>query len=249
MKLIISILTVFLGATSFSEISDPEGVFIAANEAYDSTNYKEANDLYTILLDEGYKGKELYFNFGNTNFKLGNLALSILYYEKALKISPNWDKPIKNLAIARKSLTDKHEQTRLGFSQWISGFVGFTTDFWAWMSILCLLVAFIAFIGYKKLNSDLMRKVTKAKFIGFSVLFFLLVGVSIIKYHVERSSSAAIITSSSVTLKSDPSITSESIFVLHEGSKMVILAQEDNWLKVRFGSQEGWLEESSLSYI
>lgn len=250
MKNIFNILILsFLATISFAEISNPKGLFMDANNMYDSANYQDAAGVYQTLLDENYQSKTLHYNLANTYYKLGDLAKSILHYEKALKIAPKFKEAQINLEIARKSLIDKHEVSREGFVHWISSFIGFNTDFWAWLSIISLFVALLAFAFSKRMHKPLLKKVAHIKFIFFSVAFTLLLFLSFMKYQAETTHYAAIISTTSVTLKSEPNLASESTKVLHEGSKIIILAQSNGWVHARFGANEGWVEESSLSYI
>lgn len=250
MKKIVYIITfLFITSISFGEISDPKGLFKEGNIAYDSSDYEKATEIFQTLVDENYQSKELYYNLGNTYYKLGNLSKSILYYEKALKLSPNWEKAIKNLSIARKSLIDKHEKSREGFVHWISSFIGFSADFWAWLSILCFFFGWIAFVVYKRLSYSWKKRLAYIKFIFFTGAFVLLLFLSFMKYQSETQHYGAIVNTPSVTLKAEPNLTSESVFVLHEGSKIVVLSSQNGWIEARFGSTVGWVEEESLSFI
>lgn len=250
MKKLIHLLCLIIFSNSlFSEISDPEGVFLEANRYYDSLKYEDAQGVYETLLNENYISKEIHYNLGNCYYKQGQLASAILHFEKALKLAPNWEKAEKNIEIARKSLADKHEATREGFTQWLSSFVGFSTDFWAWLSILILFFSFLAYVVAKRIKKRFLIEIAKLKFIGFLILFFALVGITIVKFQSENNKSSAIIMNPSVTFKSDPNITSESVFVLHEGSKVVVISSVDGWVEARFGANVGWIEQEVIAFI
>lgn len=234
---------------SKAEISDPEGVFKEANTQYDSSNYEQALTYYQTLVDENIESAELYFNLGNTYYKLSNFPKAILYYEKANKLSPNDSHTLKNLGLAQTKVTDRQERTRVGFSTWISTFFGLTVDFWAWMSIISLLFALIAFVVYKRLDNRFFKSAAKIKMIVFGVVFVLLVTVSYMKYHTEINSNLAIVMEPSITLKTEPNKVSENTFVLHEGSKVVVLREENEWSEIRFGANEGWIENLNIEKI
>lgn len=248
----IILITSFLlsfGFVSKAEISDPEGLFVEANRLYDSSNYEQALTYYETLIEEGIESTELYFNLGNTHYKLNNFPKSILFYEKANKLAPNKKHIDKNLEIARTKITDTQERTRMGFATWVSSFFGFSVDFWAWASIISLLFALIAFVVYKRSNTNLFKRAAQIKTYFFSLLFLLFVVVSSIKYNAEVNSTTAIVMEPSITIKTEPNRVSENAFVLHEGSKVVILSQQNNWSEIRFGANEGWIEDSNIEKI
>ena len=77
-----------------------QSAFDEANAAYAEGRYGEAAAMYQSLLDE-QPDAQVYYNLGNTYFKQGELAQSILAYERALRLNPN-DKDAKyNLAFAQ----------------------------------------------------------------------------------------------------------------------------------------------------
>ena len=51
-------------------------------------NLKKALDSYFKVLNENYHSAELYYNIGNTYYKLDSIANSIFYFEKAKKYLP-----------------------------------------------------------------------------------------------------------------------------------------------------------------
>jgi tetratricopeptide (TPR) repeat protein len=82
-----SIITVIL--LIFSSIiinaQDVQDKFEQANQFYTDGQYSSAIDIYEELLQNGYETPEVYFNLGNSYYKLNDIAYSILYYEKAKK--------------------------------------------------------------------------------------------------------------------------------------------------------------------
>lgn len=81
--------------------------FIAGNEAYQSGAYDEALDNYLRIVDAGFESSPLYYNIGNTYFKLGNLGRSILNYERAARLDPRNSDISTNLELARSLTADE----------------------------------------------------------------------------------------------------------------------------------------------
>ena len=83
--------------------------FEKANTYYLSENYSEAAEAYETILASGSHSTELYFNLGNSYYKLNKIGPCILNYEKALVLSPNNERILNNLSFAKKMTVDKIE--------------------------------------------------------------------------------------------------------------------------------------------
>jgi len=87
-------------------LAQNESLFDKANSAYNEGNYEIAIDNYEQILENGETSAALYYNLGNSYYKLNNLAPSIYYYEKALQLDPNDNDIRNNLAIAQNLVID-----------------------------------------------------------------------------------------------------------------------------------------------
>ena len=72
-------------------------------------NTKKPFQVFHLFLKQGQHSKSLYFNLGNSYFKINDIANSIFYYEKALLLSPNDKDVLNNLDFTKKALIDKIE--------------------------------------------------------------------------------------------------------------------------------------------
>ena len=60
----------------------------------------------------------------------------------------------------------------------------------------------------------------------------------------------AIIFSSKVEIKNAPSTTSDEVFELHEGTKVIVLDELDNWKKIKIADGKiGWIYADYLKEI
>ena len=90
---------------SYSQNSD----FDEANMLYNEGRYIDAIDVYNKILDSGLHSSDLYFNIGNSYYKINDTPNSIFYYEKALLLEPDNESVKNNLAYAQNMLIDKIE--------------------------------------------------------------------------------------------------------------------------------------------
>jgi len=76
------------------------------------------------------------------------------------------------------------------------------------------------------------------------------VAAAIYERNVFVNEKPAIVFSEIVSLKSEPKKSSTDVLILHEGTKVYILENVDNWLKVQLTDDTtGWIEESSIKEI
>ena len=164
---------------------------------------------------------EVYYNLGNSYYKAGDIAKAILNYERALLIQPGNADIRANLEIARAKTIDKVIPVPEVF------FVSWTKSL-----INCLSVDAWAKVGV--------------------VCFVLLANVFAFQQKNELlNRNNAIVLTPSVTVRSTPSESGTSLFILHEGRKVEI---KDNsmrkWKEIRLeDGKVGWVPASSVEVI
>ena len=86
MKNIIIILTLVFSVIGTAQSVD--SLFVKGNDLYKQEKYHKAIESYKEIENSGVASDELYYNLGNSYYKLNEVAPSIYYYEKALKLNP-----------------------------------------------------------------------------------------------------------------------------------------------------------------
>jgi tetratricopeptide (TPR) repeat protein len=226
--------------------------FEEANTLYNDNKYAEAIDKYESILDSDMHSAALYFNLGNANYKLNNIAPSIYYYEKALQLSPK-DKDIaNNLAFAKNMTIDAIDNVpEVGFSRIIKNIVNsFNTDTWAKIAIGGVLLFVLLFLMYH------FSYRTSKKRIAFiiSVLSLLIgcfsVAMAFQKDRLNKKDNPAIVFAQESRVKVDPNQTSEEVFRLHEGTKVQVLDTYEDWKKIQLSDNStGWIPSKDIKLL
>ena len=101
MKKYLFILIIVLAQSAY-----PQGEirFDSATVAYNKGDYEKAISFYMEILEEDQHSAALYYNLGNSYYKLNQIAPSIYYYEKALLLDPN-DKEIRSNLVYAQNMT------------------------------------------------------------------------------------------------------------------------------------------------
>lgn len=222
------------------------------DSAYIRNDFAAAIQIYESLLQQG-ESAEIYYNLGNSYYKADDMARAILNYERALLLSPGNADIRANLEIARSKTIDKVEPIpEIFFVTWIKSLINSqSSDAWAHTAIVAflLLLASLALFFFTQ-----QLKWKKTGFAG-AILFLVITVVANVfaaqqkRYLTERKD--AIILSPSVTVRSTPSESGTSLFILHEGHKVEIKdGSMREWKEIRLeDGKVGWVPASTVEVI
>ena len=222
------------------------------NQSYIDGDYAAAVNAYQAIENRGYSSSRLYYNMGNAYYKQGQIGRAILYYNRALVVSPSMEDAKHNLEIAEAFAKDKIAVVPEFFlNRWMRTLrSAFSCNVWGGLSVAMLAIA-IAFGLIFLLGSQI--KVRKSGFYGAVVALLLFVVVTIFAVSASRDildRSAAIVMSSAISVKSSPDRAATDIFVIHEGTKVTISSEVDGWCEVTIADgKKGWTESSHLERI
>lgn len=247
-KLIFAIL--FISSFSFGQ--NNKVLFDEANKLYNEGDYESAIEKYTAILESGEHSAALYYNLGNANYKLNKVAPTIYFYEKALLLSPN-DEDIKtNIAFARNMTLDAIEvMPQTGFTKIIENSIGkLSYETWATLSVIFTVLFVITFLIYYFSYKNYIKRL----FFIISILAIILCVFSVTlafqEYSNVQKDKPAIIFALESEIKSEPNDRSESIFLLHEGTKVNVLDQLDDWKKIKLADGKiGWISKDDLKEL
>ena len=226
--------------------------FEKGNDLYQKGKYEQAISEYESILATKQHSAELYFNLGNCYYKLNKVAPAIYNYEKALVLNPDDAEITNNLKFAQKLQIDEIKVVpQVGFSKMVHDFTSiFHYNTWAWISVGLATLFLLCFLGYYFSRFTLTKRIF---FFGmFALLLLLLISVSSAiseKNHYENEKPAIVFTEI-VLVKSEPQSASNTVFTLHEGTKVFVLEALDNWKKIQLtDGTEGWIEKTAIREV
>ena len=232
--------------------------FAQANATYNQGNYTEAALQYEQLIADAKAQMaltddyaEVYYNLGNAYYKQGELAHSILAYERALRLQPRMKDAKENLRFVESKITDRIEDTHSFFLQdWLISFRNlFKEPTWMWWSIVLFCVMLAGGLLFLLSHESVVRKIAFHT-AWISLLLSIYTGANAITLHQrDLNRSEAVIIQGVVNAKSSPDKSGTDIFQLHEGTKVRITDQLGDWYLVRVAQYEGWIENKLLERI
>lgn len=232
--------------------NDALKIYHQANIAYQKLDYESSIRLYEQLIKNKSISEEVYFNLGNSYFKAGNFAKAILNYERAKKLDPDDEETTFNLKIASLKVVDKIENVpQIFYKKWINQFsVLFPADTFSIVLIILIWLLFASAAFYITANS------VEGKKFSFILLICLLFisGIGVVmasrSYAIVRIDKQSLIMSTSVYVKSSPDEKGNDLFILHEGTKVDILDEFNNWRKIRIANGSiGWMKVDEMEII
>lgn len=237
-----------VGATAQTSVERWE----VGNKAYIEGNYDKAIEEYTAILDGGEYSMKLYYNLANAYFKKGANGKAILYYNKALRIAPSQEDIRHNLALAEAQTKDRIAVIPEFFlNRWLRT-VRNSMSCMVW-SVLSL-VAFGVLLAFALLF--LLASRLRWRKLGFYgalcafVLFVVMTSFAVSSRNDMLSHNEAIVMGTAISVKSSPDRSATDLFVLHEGTKVKVLSEVDEWCEVVIADgKKGWTLKSNVEEI
>lgn len=233
-----------------------------ADSAYTNDNFQEAVALYNEAINTEGTSSTLYYNLGNSYYRLGQLGNAIVSYERALRLDPTNSDAKANLAFVNSKIIDKPIDSGTFLSNTFDKLIlTQSPNTWAWLALISFIlflccVAIYIFSRYIPLR--------KTGFFGGLVLLIIsivLIILALSSANKAISHDSAIITSPSVILSTSPRSPkdrSEEAVLLHEGTKIEIVdsisSQTDSipnkWYEVKIDNiNRAWINASEIVII
>jgi len=230
-----------------SERISADSLFALGNRYFRIEKYDYALDTYSAILEQ-VEHPDLYFNMGNTFYRLGDVGKAVWAYEKGLQFSPRQKDLNHNLDIVNTRVQDRIEMPQgYFFIEWYSSLKNQYTlqDLIVWGGLMILLFSLAGF--FKEFG------ILDMVFAGRTQIFFLILtvvihGLALDKYWELSDREEGVVVSSVVNVRSAPVDRDEKvIFRIHEGLKVDIAQSQPGWFEIiLLDGKKGWIPYKSL---
>ncbi|MBL19585.1 MAG: ion channel protein [Flavobacteriaceae bacterium] len=249
MKIILSF-ALFSCLTCFGQ--DPEDLFRSGNIAYNKGAYDRAIVYYDSVTSLGVHSPELYFNRGNAYYKKNAIASSILNYEKALLLDADNEQLINNLAYAQNMTLDRFTSLPESELKKATADLVFLKSVRGWSMVLIAVfwLAVFSFFLFKRSNSSMLKRLFFTGFVISLLLSILTVVIILQQQNTLHNTNPAIVFVQSESFRAEPNMRSEVLLTIHEGAKVFILEDVEDWIKIKLQNGSiGWIPRSSVQPI
>lgn len=235
-----------------SEISS-EDLWNDANAAYGQGDWNAALQSYESISELGLESAQLYYNIGNTYYRLNDYARAVLYYERALSLDPSYADAQFNLEHVNSLLQDKIEVIPEFFlKEWLADLSRMmSSNAWA-VAFVCLLGLTLTLLLVFRLSSSIVwRRI--GFFAGLVSLVLMLSALAFSAWQKNdyESHDEAVVMKTVTSVKSSPSSdNSTDLFILHEGTKVKVLENAGMWSNVSLSDgRQGWMKTDDIEII
>jgi tetratricopeptide (TPR) repeat protein len=222
------------------------------NQHYINHMYDMAIQNYHKVIALSYESGVLYYNLGNAYYKQNEVAMAILYYEKALLLRPNDEDIRLNLSIANARVVDQIDIIPVFFiKRWFIVLRNMLSpNQWAYLNIILFVLALTGLLFYVVGRKFNIKKI--GFYAGIVMLLVTITGLFLMRSRIQNiiNNNSAIIMMSPVNARSSPDEQSTNVFILHEGTKVTVIDSMLNWKEIRIADgNKGWIPSEVIEKI
>jgi tetratricopeptide (TPR) repeat protein len=233
---------ILLPATIWGQVSTE---ISQANQLYNQNQFREVAEIYERVVADGVENGHLYYNLGNTYFRMGDLPRAILNYVKAQNLLPRNEDVEANLEYAVRQTVDQMDGRKphaleailfwigdLNLSEHMTALFWINLAFWIAMAVRLHLRTPATYSARNTL-------------LAFLVLALVSTGF---RWHQETHQSIGVILPQQIDVHSGWSPATVVLFQLHQGTLVSISQEKENWYEIELSDQKkGWTLKSNIA--
>jgi tetratricopeptide (TPR) repeat protein len=224
--------------------ADVAADFSAANRFYAEGKFADAANAYEKIIASAAASPNLLFNYGNAEFKSGNLGKAIAAFRRAELLAPRDSEIRANLAFVRNQV----QGATVRESFWQSWLGNLSLNEWTVFAAIAFWLTFLL-LAAKQIRPALAAKLKSTTWIfaALTIFFGTILGVQAAS-HFSRQT--AIVISAAATARSGPFDDAQNAFAIHDGAELSVLDRRDDWVQVADGSGKiGWLQNKQVEIL
>jgi tetratricopeptide (TPR) repeat protein len=223
-----------------------------AIQAYQNKDYYNALQKFLVIDNNGVINADLYYNIANCYFRQNSLGMSILYYEKCLKVQPSHIAAQKNRDFAMTLIRDKIEKEDPSAVMLLLHKLYNSIDLNSAALLSLILWALLIFILIIMKTAFRNKDKSLPVFLAFLILIMLIVSgtISYTKYSSYHSKDDAVIVAGTAIGFSGPGEEYTRVFTIHEGMRCHIEDTSNNWQLIKLeNGLGGWIQKDLLALV
>jgi tetratricopeptide (TPR) repeat protein len=223
---------------------DVSAKFDAANRLYAKGKFTNAATAYEKILRSGAVSPALYFNYGNAEFKAGNLGRAIGAYRQAEQLSPHDADVRANLEFARSQV----QGAKASANRWENWLGTLTLNEWTALAVVLFWLTFmlLAIMQIWPALKTVLNGFTRAV-----AIVMILSGVgcgAAVSIHVYKKT--AVVVAPDLVARTGPFDDAQNVFTAHDGAEFAVLSRRGDWLQVADNSGKiGWIERGQVEIL
>jgi tetratricopeptide (TPR) repeat protein len=215
-----------------------------ANQLHNKNQFGEAAETYERAIADGMKNGHLYYNLGNTYFRMGNLPKAILNYVKAQNLLPRNEDVEANLEYAIRQTVDQLDGRKPHALESILFWVRDLNWSEHRVALFWINLAFWIAMAVRLRHQTPVTQSARSILLALLVLALVSTGF---RWHQETRQPIGVILPQQVDIHSGWNATTAVLFQLHNGTLVSISQEKDNWYVIKLsGEKKGWSLKSNI---
>ncbi len=221
-------------------------LFLDGISHYKAEDFSAAVSVFSKIADSGVQNSRLFYNLGNAYLKKGDTGYAVLWYERALKLTPG-DPDLKfNYAYALSQTKDEKEDKDLSIFRILFFWNLLGAKAVQWAAIVLNLIFWLIITTRMILKKKLLRMPLRLLLLVTAVFTL----TAVYNYYEAAYLREGIILSPEVSVRSGLTEGSTQLFVLHAGTKVRIEKESSGFFRIYFSEGKiGWIRSSDIGLI
>ena len=249
-KILLTGTIMLLTALQLFAAADNAVVWGKANELYKQKQYDSAAAYFEQIATLKPQNAEVYYNLGNTYYRLNKVALAVLNYERALHTNPEYKEAKENLLLTQNRIANHVQPTNdIFFVAWWNSLtnVGNAT-LWAVLALITFVVVILIMLVNRFQKADGLRIPNQVA----GVLIFAWICMLVLAYASAQSVNDS---SSAVVMQNDAPLMAmeqkgKPLSLIPEGTTVKIKSIKGDFAEVTLpDGRSGWMQQNVLNKI
>jgi len=216
---------------------------------YDGKQYDSAAYYLEQIAALKPQNEAVYYNLGNTYYKLNKIAPAVLNYERALRINPEYKEARENLVLAQSRISNHIPYLPDVFfiTWWQNITKAKNASAWA-ISALTVFILIIVVVGLRRMRKGGTGLPSQTAGVLTFVFFCLLIMAIVSARNSDKNVGAVVMQNDAPLMNSD--LKGKPLILVPEGTTVKMVSEKPGWVEVTLpDGRNGWLQQSLLEKI
>lgn len=250
MRKIISIsIFILLGPVLSRAADNYDALWQQGTTCYQQLKYDSAAYYFNRIAAIKPKNAEVYYNLGNTYYRLNKIALAVLNYERAIQINPEYKEAKDNLLLTQNRISNHIQSTSdIFFMNWWQN----TTHpnkagTWAIAAVVTFMLIIASFMVRRFVKGGDSLPVQVPGILGFVCVCFLVLAFASAK-RIQEVTTAVVMQNDAPLMNTEQK--GKPLALVPEGTTVRITGEKGTWLEVTLpDGRSGWLQQDLINRL
>ncbi len=248
-KLFSILIFVLFGAAQASAAGNYDALWQKGAACYQQMKYDSAAYYFGQIAAIKPRNAEVYYNLGNTYYRLNKIAPAVLNYERAIQINPDYKEAKDNLALTQGRISNHIQATGdIFFMNWWQN----TThpnkaSAWAIAAVLTFALIILCLIVKRFVKSGDRLPVQLPGILGFVCICFLVLAFAAAK-RTQIITTAVVMQNDAPLMNNDQK--GKPLALIPEGTTVKIVSEKGTWAEITLpDGRNGWMQQNLIDRL